>query len=317
VPASRYCITGGPDPTHEWKGVDDFVPIAIPNSNYYWGNTYEVRMYHTGDFVEFHVRTESGLLQVIELALQNLKTPSIGTPVDVFVWRGTGVPAVSHDVAINSDPNWLLIGTVTIYPPGNWQIYPLNVPESVKQALGSRSEYHVAISLQEGEVGPDPETDRNVDVAWLKLRSGAAACPNCVNFDSVSAGTPITNQYQTTGVVFEAAAPIGRTVTLTTTPTAPACSAPNSVWCNDPSTEIQMKATFWVPGTIIARRGETDCASLCVAHWAGTPTTEMLRAYDRNDRVIAETPVIFGSDGMHRVHFRKVGRRASKRVAEE
>jgi len=172
TPASKYYITGGPDPEHNYKGVDAFSQISIPNPLPTWGPTYLISMWHTKDFVMFHIinyKHKATILEVVELCLSNPQTPSVGTPVDVYVWSGTGMPTVSHDKDIALDPAWLLIGEVTILPPGDWKVYKLNVPGTVIQKLGPRSEFYITIRLVEGEIGPDPGKDRNVNIAWIKI----------------------------------------------------------------------------------------------------------------------------------------------------
>jgi hypothetical protein len=69
-----------------------------------------------------------------------------------------------HDSDLAMMPGWSLVGTVTIRPPGDSQIYTLNVT-----GVPPANEYTVAVRLKEGEFGPEPGKDRNVSISWVKL----------------------------------------------------------------------------------------------------------------------------------------------------
>ena len=168
VPASRYYATGGTAADHEYKGVDSYLLINISGMSSKWESTYRIDMYHTGDWVVYHIPARNVTLDTISIACKNPYTPSVGTPVQVYAKAGQATPPL-HDTDLHA-AGWSYIGEFTILPPGNWSVYGLNVG----QIIPPSDSYSFAIQLKEGEIGPeDPKTsfreDRNLYIAWVKI----------------------------------------------------------------------------------------------------------------------------------------------------
>lgn len=169
IPGGSFHASGGADPQHDYKGVDSFTPSSgsvAPWRTPGAGAAYSAAMWHTGDWAVYHFRVTPLGLEQIDLCLSNPLTPAVGTPVEIYV-RAPGSPASppSHDSDLAAAPGWILVGVVTIMPPGNPQVYSLNV------SIPPATEYSVAVRLSDGELGPDPGKDRNVTIDWIKLRN--------------------------------------------------------------------------------------------------------------------------------------------------
>jgi hypothetical protein len=175
----QYWMTGGDDPDALYKGVDNFYVFSTngwgaPSS---WPSvTYSVLLAHTDDWVVYDIITSvTAFLDDVNLTLRNLKTPSLsetppGTPVSIWVWTGSYpnvVPTQSHDMDLDTTV-FQQIGSVTIAPPGTWVAYYLSVPLSIRNALGERNQYYIAVHLDNGEMIA-PGIDRNVEIGWIKL----------------------------------------------------------------------------------------------------------------------------------------------------
>ncbi len=163
VPGSRYFATGGTDANHAYVGADSFEAITIPNALPDWGPTYAVGLWHTGDWAIYHIKTWGVTLETIRLCLSNPVTPSVGTPVEVYLFAG-GTSSLVHDGNPMTAPGWVKVGSLTIYPPGTWRIY-----EFTLAAPFTATEYLLAVRLVEGERGPEAGKDRNVHIAWVQL----------------------------------------------------------------------------------------------------------------------------------------------------
>ncbi len=163
VPASHYYATGGPDQESDLQGADSFGtgPLSIPNARPTWGPTYPVALWNTGDWIIYQIPVGGASLRRIELCLSNPDTPNAGTQVEVYAAAGSVSPPPRGDDL--ADAGWIRAGAITVASPGDWRSYSLNV------SLPSASKYTIGIRLPNGDPGPEPGTDRNVLLAWIKL----------------------------------------------------------------------------------------------------------------------------------------------------
>jgi hypothetical protein len=166
LPGNRYYATGGPVPVPVQVGVDYIGQITIPNVS--WERTYMAGMWHTADWIVYHFNIEKKVLKEIEFCLYNSNNPRIGTPVDIFVKDPTtGFLPPARRSPMPPGPEWKPAGkTVTILGI-NWAKYKVTSPP-----ISAATECLVGLRLTNGEPGPDPGTDRNVYVGWVKTYCG-------------------------------------------------------------------------------------------------------------------------------------------------
>lgn len=169
MPASRYYANGGTAFDHIYAGVDGFSLISIPNPRPKWEGTYRVDLYHTKDWVIYHIPIGRRTHAIeVSVCAKNPYTPKIGTPAEVFLKEGAPLPPI-HDADLAA-AGWRNLGTFTILPAErDWKVYKFKItPPSVSDS------FSVGVSLKEGEIGPeDPTTpyreDRNLYLAWVKI----------------------------------------------------------------------------------------------------------------------------------------------------
>jgi hypothetical protein len=175
TPASRYYATGGTARDHEYAGVDSYSLISILDPQPKWESTYRIDLYHTKDWVIYHVKTPlarngTWSLYRIDICAKNPYTPRIGTPVEVFAKEddATSPPHDSDLAAVG----WQKVGEFTILTPGDWNIYTINL----STRLYSPQSFTIGLSLKDGEIGPeDPSTpfreDKNLYLAWISINA--------------------------------------------------------------------------------------------------------------------------------------------------
>lgn len=164
VPASRYYATGGTASDHDYAGVDTFAYKVLPNARPLWGPTFIIGLWHTKDWVVYHIPARGAPLEGVEVCMRNPKNPvSESTPVGIYVTAGPALPP-RHDSDLAA-AGWTLAGQVNLTRPRalHYKKY-LNYT-----VLPGNSSFSVGISLKNGEIGPELGNDRNVEIAWVKI----------------------------------------------------------------------------------------------------------------------------------------------------
>ena len=166
LPGNRYYATGGTVRVLTQIGVDYSEPITIPKVS--WERTYMVGMWHTADWIVYHLSIENKTLKEIEFCLYNSNNPSVGTPVDIFVKDpSTGFLPPARRGPMPPGPDWKPAGKTVTILGRSWAKYKVSCP-----SLRPANECLVGLRLTNGEPGPEPGADRNVYIAWVKVSCG-------------------------------------------------------------------------------------------------------------------------------------------------
>jgi hypothetical protein len=172
INAAKFYATGGPDPNHAFKGVDAFFPTRLyprdpidrcPYRRTYGGSaTVELWLWHTGDWVAFHV-PDPGFPYIVEICMgDGGSKPAFSRPVRV--WRDPDPDDPDRAGGHDNSASGTKLCEIEVKHSGRARV---EKAAYICDSPAIQGEHMIVIELEDGEF--IDSHDRNLLIDWIKL----------------------------------------------------------------------------------------------------------------------------------------------------